>query len=103
VTKIIDVITREGKFSFRCYGAEAFADLIRKQLDLTVIDISRDTEKAEAFESPQWKSDQSSTGAPDDSKDEIIKVIEQLKHLHDQGAITDQEFEVKKKKLLDRL
>jgi hypothetical protein len=33
VTKIIDVITREGEFSFRCYGAEAFADLIRRQLD----------------------------------------------------------------------
>jgi hypothetical protein len=32
VTKIIDVITREGKSSFRCYGSEAFVALIRKQL-----------------------------------------------------------------------
>ena len=32
VTKITDVVTADGRFSFRCYGAEAFADLLRKQL-----------------------------------------------------------------------
>lgn len=33
VTKIIDLVTREGKFSIRCWGAEKFAALIRDQLN----------------------------------------------------------------------
>lgn len=45
----------------------------------------------------------SSGGAKGDAKDDIIKSIERLRQLHDQGAITDQEFDMKKKELLDRL
>lgn len=36
VTRIVDVITGNCKFSFRCYGADAFADVLRKEIGWTI-------------------------------------------------------------------
>lgn len=50
-------------------------------------------------EGQQWSSSDTAT----ESKDEIITLIEKLANLRDAGALTDEDFDTKKKELLARL
>ena len=65
--------------------------------------------QAATYDGAKWRLNQSEeqkasgNAAATNSKEDALNSLERLKHLRDQGVISDQEFEKKKKELLDRI
>lgn len=65
--------------------------------------------QAATYDGAKWRLNQSEeqktpgSAAATNSKEDALNSLERLKHLRDQGVISDQEFEKKKKELLDRI
>jgi len=86
VTKIIDIKTGAGALSMRCYGAEKFAEQIRRQHE-------------EALKNPP---PQVETPAPPGEKPQSKAVrLRETKQLFDEGILTEEEFQALKKKIIE--
>lgn len=89
-----------GTITIFASGNKAEINNVPKSDGKAIVDHVRDRLHDRPAESPV---EAPSTAASDTSHDDTIAAIEQLKRLHEQGILTDEEFAAKKTELLGRL